>query len=86
MKPKYWSKGKIYLSNKDKVLKKIITNYNKEYLELSNNLFHSLINSIIGQQISVLAAKSIKIKLFSLKKNLTPRTLIKINDKSFRQC
>ena len=86
MKPKYWSKGKIYLSNKDKVLKKIITNYNKEYLELSNNLFHSLINSIIGQQISVLAAKSIKIKLLSLKKNLTPRTLIKINDKSFRQC
>ena len=86
MKPKYWSKGKIYLSNKDKVLKKIITNYNKEYLELSNNLFHSLINSIIGQQISVLAAKSIKIKLFSLKKNLTPKTLIKINDKSFRQC
>ncbi len=86
MKPKYWSKGKTYLSNKDKVLKKIITNYNKEYLELSNNLFHSLINSIIGQQISVLAAKSIKIKLFSLKKNLTPKTLIKINDKSFRQC
>ena len=24
MKPKYWNKGKIYLSNKDKVLKKLI--------------------------------------------------------------
>ncbi len=32
MKPKYWNKGKIYLSNKDKVLKKLIQTYRNEYL------------------------------------------------------
>ena len=86
MKPKYWSKGKIYLSNKDKVLKKIITNYNKEYLELSNNLFHSLINSIIGQQISVSAADSIKNKFFSIKKNITPLTVSRFKTNDLRKC
>ena len=70
MKPKYWNKGKIYLSNNDKVLKKLIQTYRNEYLNLNSNYFHSLINSIIGQQISVSAADSMKTKLFKLKINL----------------
>ena len=83
MKPKYWNKGKIYLSNKDKVLKKLIKTYKKEHLNLNNNYFHSLINSVIGQQISVSAAHSIKNKFFSIKKNITPLNVLKIktNDK-----
>ena len=76
MKPKYWNKGKIYLSNKDKVLKKLIQTYRNEYLNLNSNYFHSLINSIIGQQISVSAADSMKTKLFKLKRNITPHERI----------
>jgi 3-methyladenine DNA glycosylase/8-oxoguanine DNA glycosylase len=72
MKPSYWNKGINYLSNKDKVLKKLIKTYKKEHLNLNNNYFHSLINSVIGQQISVSAAHSIKNKFFSIKKNITP--------------
>ena len=68
MKPKYWNKGKKYLSNKDKVLKKIIDQFPNQSLKLNDNKFHALINSIIGQQISVSAANSMKSKLFSLKK------------------
>ena len=75
MKPKYWNKGKFYLSNKDKVLKKIIGKFSDQCLQLNDNSFHALINSIIGQQISVSAANSIKKKLFVLKKNITPRTI-----------
>ena len=30
MKPKFWNKGKLYLSEKDKVLKSIIDNYPNE--------------------------------------------------------
>jgi len=37
MKPKYWNKGKVYLSNKDKVLKKLIQTYRNEYLNLNSN-------------------------------------------------
>ena len=86
MKPKYWNKGKNYLSNKDKVLKKIINEFPNQNLKLNDNSFHALINSIIGQQISVSAANSMKIKLFSLKRNITPRTIKNITNNEFKKC
>ena len=86
MKPKYWNKGKIYLSNKDKVLKKLIQAYRNEYLNLNSNYFHSLINSIIGQQISVSAADSMKTKFFKLKRNITPQTVSKLRTTDLRKC
>ena len=86
MKPKYWNQGKIYLSNKDKVLKKLIQTYRNEYLNLNSNYFHSLINSIIGQQISVSAADSMKTKFFKLKRNITPQTVSKIRTTDLQKC
>ena len=86
MKPKYWNKGKIYLSNKDKVLKKLIQTYRNEYLNLNPNYFHSLINSIIGQQISVSAADSMKTKFFKLKRSITPQTVSKLRTTDLRKC
>ena len=86
MKPKYWNKGKVYLSNKDKVLKKLIQTYRNEYLNLNSNYFHSLINSIIGQQISVSAADSMKTKFFKLKRNITPQTVSKLRTSDLRKC
>ena len=86
MKPKYWNKGKQYLSNKDKVLKKLIQTYKNEYLDLNSNYFHSLINSIIGQQISVSAADSMKTKFFKLKRNITPQTVSKLRTTDLRKC
>ena len=66
MKPKYWNKGKLYLSKKDKVLKTIIESYPNDYLSINTNYFHCLLNAIIGQQISVTAASSIKKRFFLL--------------------
>ena len=86
MKPKYWNKGKSYLSNKDKVLKKLIQTYKNEYLNLNSNYFHSLINSIIGQQISVSAADSMKTKFFKLKRSITPQTVSKLRTTDLRKC
>ena len=86
MKPKYWNKGVIYLSNKDKVLKKIIDQFPNQSLHLNHNSFHALINSIIGQQISVSAANSMKKKLFSLKRDITPRTIKNIKKTDFKKC
>ena len=86
MKPKYWNKGIKYLSNKDKVLKKLIQTYKNEYLNLNSNYFHSLINSIIGQQISVSAADSMKTKFFKLKRNITPQTVSKLRTTDLRKC
>ena len=86
MKPKYWNKGKTYLSNKDRVLKRIIDQYPNQSLKLNENSFHALINSIIGQQISVAAANSMKNKLFSLKKNITPKTIKNIKKNDLSKC
>ncbi|MBT3901986.1 MAG: DNA-3-methyladenine glycosylase 2 family protein [Pelagibacteraceae bacterium] len=86
MKPKYWNKGVIHLSNNDKVLKKIIDKFNNQFLKLNNNRFQALVNSIIGQQISVSAANSMKTKLFSLKKNITPLTIKNIKKTDLRKC
>ena len=86
MKPKYWNKGKAYLSNKDRVLKGIIDEYPNQSLNLNENSFHALINSIIGQQISVAAASSMKNKLFSLKKNITPKTIKNIKKNDLIKC
>ena len=86
MKPKYWNKGIIYLSNKDKVLKKIIDQFPEQSLNLNDNSFHALINSIIGQQISVSAANSMKKKLFALKKDITPRTIKNIKKIDLKKC
>ena len=86
MKPKYWNRGKLYLSNKDKVLKKIILQFPKEHMTINTNHYHSLINSIIGQQISVSAASSIRDKFFSLHSNVTPTNIIKINNRLIKKC
>jgi len=84
MKPKYWNKGKLYLSKKDRVLKLIISNYSKENLIINNNYFICLVNSIIGQQISVSAANSIKNKFFSLYKVVTPYRVINTDIRNFK--
>ena len=85
MKPKFWNKGRLYLSKKDRVLKSIISTYQNEYLSINKNYFHCLLNSIIGQQISVSAANSIKRKFFSLKKNINPISISTIKTKSLRE-
>ena len=85
MKPKYWNKGKIYLSNKDKVLKNLIKNFPKEHMILNSNYYHALLNSIIGQQISVSAANAVKIRFFKLDKNMTPKKLLKIDIRTLKK-
>ena len=86
MKPKFWNKGKIYLSNKDKVLKNIISSYSNEYLNINLNYYDSLINSIIGQQISVTAAKSVKNKFFNLHNNISPRNVLNLDLRLIKKC
>jgi len=85
MKPKFWNKGKSYISKNDKILKSIIDKYPNDYLSININYFHCLLNSIIGQQISVTAASSIKKRFFLLHKNITPINIIKIKNQSFKK-
>ena len=68
--PKYWNKAKKFLSKKDKIMSKLIKNYQSpsEIVLISRkDIFFSLCKSIIGQQISVAAANSV---FFRFKKKM----------------
>ena len=63
--PKYWNKAKKYLSKNDKIMSKLIKNYqspSETILTTRRDIFFSLCKSIIGQQISVSAANSVFLK------------------------
>ena len=75
--PKYWAKAKTTLSKKDKVMRKLISNYKDGSLVTRNDVFFSLCKSIIGQQISVAAANSVFLKFKkNVKIKLMPKQLI----------
>ena len=63
--PKYWNKAKRHISKKDKIMGKLIKIYqspSETILTSRRDIFFSLCKSIIGQQISVVAANSVFLK------------------------
>ena len=85
--PKYWTRAKKILSQKDKVMKKLINNYKDGYLMTRNDVFFSLCKSIIGQQISVAAANSVFLKFKKKCKNkISARTVNKLSFNDLKSC
>ena len=85
--PKYWARAKKILSQKDKVMKKLINNYKDGCLVTHNDVFFSLCKSIIGQQISVAAANSVFLKFKKKCKNkINARTVSKLSFSSLKSC
>ena len=85
--PKYWSKAKKILSKRDKVMKKLINNYQDGSLVTRNDVFFSLCKSIIGQQISVAAANSVFLRFKKKCKNkINARTVSRLSFNSLKSC
>jgi len=85
--PKYWAKAKKILSKKDKVMKKLISDYKDGSLVTRNDVFFSLCKSIIGQQISVAAANSVFLRFKKKCKNkINARTVSKLSFSSLKSC
>ena len=85
--PKYWAKAKRILSKKDKVMKKLISNYKDGSLITRNDVFFSLCKSIIGQQISVAAANSVFLRFKKKCKNkINAKTVSKLSFSSLKSC
>ena len=85
--PKYWSKAKKILSKRDKVMKKLINDYQDASLVTRNDIFFSLCKSIIGQQISVVAANSVFLRFKKKCKNkINARTVSKLSFSSLKSC
>ena len=85
--PLYWNKAKKYLSKKDKIMKKLIEKYSDASLTTRKNIFLSLCNSIIGQQISVAAANSVFLKFKKKCKNkISPNTINSLTFSQLKSC
>ena len=88
--PKYWNKAKRYLSKRDKIMSRLIKNYqspNETILTSRKDIFFSLCKSIIGQQISVAAANSVFLKFKKKCKNkINPITVSKLTTTQLRNC
>jgi len=88
--PIYWNKAKKYLSKKDKIMKKLIIKYkspSETILTSRKDIFFSLCKSIIGQQISVMAANSVFLKFKKRCKNkITAKTISKLSVTQLKSC
>ncbi|MED5429977.1 MAG: DNA-3-methyladenine glycosylase 2 family protein [Pseudomonadota bacterium] len=86
-KPLYWDKAIRHLKKNDKVLEKIITKTgNKVFLTRNCTPFQTLVNAILGQQISVKAASSISSKLKKKIKTVSYKNIQTISRQSLRAC
>ena len=86
-KPKYWNKAKRILSQRDKIMRKLIHNYKDRSLVTRNDIFFSLCKSIIGQQISVAAANSVFLKFKKKCKNkITAKVVNKLSFTNLKNC
>ena len=88
--PKYWNKAKRHLSKKDKIIAKLIRNYqspSETILTTRKDIFFSLCKSIIGQQISVAAANSVFLK-FKKKCNnkINAKVVSKLSFSQLKKC
>ena len=88
--PKYWYKAKKYLSKKDRIMYKLIKNYQSPseiILTSRRDVFFSLCKSIIGQQISVAAANSVFLK-FKKKCNgkINAKIVSKLSSSQLKSC
>ena len=86
MKPKWWNKAKKQLSERDIVMKKLLSVY-KGHLTTRNNFFYSLTRSIISQQISVSAADSVFSKFEKkCRGKINPKIVSRLTITDLRRC
>ena len=81
-----WDKAVTDLSKNDDIIAKIITDYPKERMEMKNDTLHTLVRSVVGQQISVRAADAIWNRLDEACNNsITENNLLELSIEDMRK-
>ena len=81
-----WDKAVTDLSKNDNIIAKIITDYPKERMEMKNDTLHTLVRSVVGQQISVRAADAIWNRLDEACNNsITEKNLLELSIEDMRK-
>ena len=84
-KPLFWEKAKKELISRDKKLGKIIISYPNDFLFSKSDPFYTLARSIVGQQISVIAASAVWSRLFDLVGEVNPESILAKTHEELRQ-
>ena len=81
-----WGKAVTDLSKKDSIIAKIIADYPNERMEMKNDTLHTLVRSVVGQQISVTAADAIWNRLDGACNNsITEKNLLELSIEDMRK-
>ena len=83
--PEWWGSAKLELANKDVIMKSLIEEFEEPRLSSRGDLFATLIKSIVGQQISVIAASAVWSRLFDLVGEVNPESILAKTHEELRQ-
>ena len=84
--PEYWEEAKARLSRTDPVLAGVITSREESVLTSRGDMFLTLTGSIISQQISTKAAKSVWSRFEGLVGEVTPPSILSHSHEELRGC
>jgi DNA-3-methyladenine glycosylase II len=76
--PAYWAEACKHLVKKDRVMKRLIPQFEGAALQVRGDAFSTLARSIIGQQISVKAAQTVWNRFAALPQSMTPDAVLKL--------
>jgi DNA-3-methyladenine glycosylase II len=80
----HYPKARRHLARRDPVLKKLIASIGPCTLQLNQDYFTSLVRSIVAQQISTKAARSIFNRLRDTVRELKPAAILQASDEALR--
>lgn len=85
--PPYWQQATEALSQNDTIMAELTARYPNEQMQGRGDAFHTLLRSITGQQISVIAADAIWGRLENAcEQTLLPAVIAKLDEDTLRAC
>ena len=84
--PEYWEEAKASLGRADSILAEVIASREQPVLTSRGDMFLTLTGSIVSQQISTKAAKSVWSRVESLVGEVTPQSILSHTHEELRGC
>ncbi len=84
--PAYWQEAQSHLSERDRVMKRLIPQFGDACLRSRGDAFTTLARSIVGQQISVKAAQAVWDRFAQLPGEMTGANVLKLKVDDMRAC
>ena len=83
--PSYWADARAHLMKRDRVLRKLLPQYEQGMLESRGDAFVTLARSIVGQQISVRAAQAVWDRCEAVVPRVTPKHMLALAPTTLRE-